>query len=91
MRPIDADALRGCAIIRPHNNAEIAMIRKFRDLVNHFEIPTVDAVPVVRCKDCLFSEKRRYLGDTVLYCTQFDDFMEESDFCCRAERKDCET
>lgn len=46
MRPIDADSLKGCAIVRPHNREEIAMIRKFSDLVNHFDIPTIE--PEVR-------------------------------------------
>lgn len=82
MRPIDADAVL----------SKVTFWHGYKDeIIDDIEkAPTLDVVPVVRCKDCLFSEKRHYLGDTVLYCKQFCDFMEESDFCCRAERKDGE-
>lgn len=40
---IALESLKGCAIIRPHNRTEIAMIKKFSERLNHFEIPTVDA------------------------------------------------
>lgn len=39
-----------------------------------WQMPTVDAVPVVRCKDCASTRKKDdyesiYLGDEVLICT----------------------
>ena len=44
--------------------------------------PTVDAVPVIRCKDCKW-----YYGD---YCGGFGDgaFTPEDGFCHNAERKE---
>lgn len=69
MRPIDADVLKGCAIIRPHNNEETAMIRKFSDLVNHFEIPTLDVAPVVHGRWIEESELDEN-GNVIAMCNQ---------------------
>ena len=51
MRPIDADALLK-AFYRELDNAILygRIVKPLQDLIN--EAPTVDAVPVVRCKDC---------------------------------------
>lgn len=54
--------------------------------------PTVDAVSVIRCKDC----KYWYAGENINYCRKFwDDDGEPKlyrctadDFCSRAERKE---
>lgn len=46
--------------------------------------PTVDAVPVVRCKDCKFYHDKGY-------CTKITGLSRikpEEDFCSRGERKD---
>lgn len=95
MRPIDADALYSKLHSIGGCDAKDEWAKGYDDGVSAAidclqDAPTLDVVPVVRCKECLFSEKRHYLGDTCLYCKQFCDFMEESDFCCRAERKDGE-
>ena len=63
--------------------------------------PTVDAVPVVRCKDCkhwipydwMFSEvwQSRNMGDypeNEIGCAYCDMSMTSNDFCSRGERKD---
>lgn len=47
MRLIDADELKTTASIQRANFNTIETIRRWID-----EAPTVDAVPVVRCKDC---------------------------------------
>lgn len=44
---------------------------------------TVDAVPVVRCKDCNFFHKRKW-------CSLNDTSMCDEDFCSYGERKDGE-
>ena len=44
------------------------------------EIPTTDAVEVVRCKDC------RHWRTS--YCVIHDDSWEETDYCSDGERKD---
>lgn len=40
MRLIDADELRGCAIIRPHNHMDFVLINKCSDQVDYDSIPT---------------------------------------------------
>ena len=50
--------------------------------------PTVDAVPVTRCKDCI----RRYDTDECPMCFlsegQYYEFTRDDGFCDRGERKD---
>lgn len=87
MRLIDADALR-----REHCNGCSADIREdckidpiCASLMWVHEAPTVDAVPVVRCKDCARQKKG--------FCTiRKDSFgatllVGEHDFCSDGERK----
>lgn len=50
-------------------------------------LPTVDAVPVIRCKDCTFGHFYNYkIGK--MYCTHPDGLMEitPTDFCSYAEK-----
>ena len=76
MRLIDADKLDWWYKGRP--------IRRVID-----EAPTIDAVPVVRCKDC----KHRYFNDCFdrFCCAKrangFEDIVSEDEFCSRGERK----
>ena len=85
MRMIDADEVRKNAV--PHirgNYGYSADIRKWAVLVGDIDdAPTIDAVPVVRCKDCKFFK----YGD---YCCE--DKMEhsharEDDFCSYGEKE----
>lgn len=52
------------------------------------DAPTIDAVPVVRCKDCI----RRYDTDECPMCFlsegQYYEFTRDDGFCDRGERKD---
>lgn len=51
--------------------------------------PSVDAVPVIRCKDCTFGHFYNYkIGK--MYCTHPAGLMEitPTDFCSYAERKE---
>lgn len=84
MRPIDADEVFR---IRDEQCYDCESLEPCFDCVIK-RTPTLDVVPVVRCKDCKFSEEKHFLGDTCLYCKQFCYFMEESGFCYRAKRKD---
>lgn len=62
--------------------------------------PTVDAVPVVRCKDCCYAreldkyEKQLYLSECVGCTTHSKSYstvvMMENDYCSYGERKDDE-
>ena len=51
------------------------------------EAPTIDAVPVVRCKDCIYFHD---YGDGVKNCWGDGGgiFTKDDDFCSHAERKD---
>ena len=53
------------------------------------EMPTIDAVPVVRCKDCI----RRYDTDECPMCFliegKYYEYTNGNGFCDRGERKEC--
>ena len=97
MRSIDADKLRKDVLDLPNcyngfgDAYDKAMIL---DLVD--EQPTVDAVPVVRCKDCKWCEMqlthngeidRRYKQH---FCNFFETDIELNFYCAAGERKDDE-
>lgn len=50
------------------------------------ELPTADAVPVVRCGECLFNRPRKEYGE--LHCRILDAPMNNNDFCSYGERRD---
>lgn len=82
MRLIDADKIQYTSIA---HLASYPVAPSPCDTVMRAEInaiPTVDAVPVIRCKDCKW-----YYGD---YCGGFGDgaFTSEDGFCHNAERKE---
>jgi hypothetical protein len=87
MRLIDADALKGRAI-------RVSTVKEhcYMKAVGTHEIdkaPTVDAVEVVRCKDC----ENRYPvrlrnGEVYFYKCDFHDIeVEPDDFCSSGERR----
>lgn len=53
----------------------------------HFA-PTVDAVEVVRCKDCEYFLKAEVNGKDFLICQVTDKEIFEDDFCSYGERKE---
>ncbi len=90
MRLIDADALKDiiCNNVYPvrddFNNGDYGMfwtggIEKAID-----DAPTVDAVPVVRCKDCVMYSSR-YSG---WHCYLDGRQTQENDFCSWGERRE---
>lgn len=48
------------------------------------QMPTIDAVPVVRCKDCRWS----YKDESTLVCGYRGFFVNDSFYCADGERKD---
>ena len=50
--------------------------------------PTVDAVPIVRCKDCIYGEheKNESTGMTWIYCRHHRENRPEDWFCADGER-----
>ena len=56
------------------------------------DAPTVDAVPVVRCKDCRYWKKSSLFSGHMVcrYVVDCSVVRREDDFCSRGERKDGE-
>lgn len=50
--------------------------------------PTIDAVPVVRCKDCKHSCMDNLFGDRWCQLLGSIRVVKEDDYCSRGERKD---
>ena len=91
MRLIDADALLDfldVGHLRPPTEICFSelMMKNIIDLQ-----PTVDAVPVIRCRDCAYySMNGRYRGESkhcVLYVHETHE-VNGDDFCSEAERKE---
>lgn len=90
MRLIDADALKERAI-------RVSTVKEhwYMKAVGTHEInkaPTIDAVEVVRCKDCK-SGKVHYIEDdygssSEVFCILIASYMRIDDFCSYGERKD---
>ena len=84
MRLIDADATIYALNVASRGDSKDVI----RNLVICFLLasPTVDAVPVIRCKDCrLWKTEDCYMCNS---CKVGTTLMTESDFCSRAERKE---
>lgn len=54
------------------------------------EMPTVDAVPVVRCKDCKHHHYEKHFDKRIPYCDRinYGYGWQDNDYCSRGERKD---
>ena len=87
MRLIDADALIETIGIRLYSGA----VMEFVSVEDIAKQPTVDAVPVIRCKDCRWY-KTNYSWDGKEYriCVidAYEPVRQADDFCSRAERKE---
>lgn len=80
MRLIDADEL-------PRHGQRGGLVH-WKDIEN---APTVDAVPVVRCKDCKYylnSNEKCAMLDTRLHFYETDKVWSSDCFCSWAERKE---
>ena len=78
MRLIDADALKFDIMCVYGSNP------KYLNWLNH--APTVDAVEVIKCKDCVYC--RDTTDGTRKYCTSTGSLVNDGDFCSWAERKE---
>ena len=86
MRLIDADALMRefAEFVRESNNSDFADIPTWNDAVSLLgSAPTIDAVPVVRCRECKWWKSNDCKNDTHGYVP-----LDENDFCSPGERKD---
>ena len=85
MRLIDADALIAKFKDDLENLQEFAFQLATIGAINTVKHqPTVDAVPVVRCKDC----KWYYRGGATCMYWDGENNMHGDDYCSRAERKE---
>lgn len=87
MRPIDADALKHYMALTDDGHGVCYVPSK-----DIRRAPTIDAVPVVRCKDCINYEA--HSGWPGGYCYHWDyepgsspNEVEEDDFCSCGERR----
>ena len=79
MRLIDADALDTVPWEEPGD-----AVKAIRNA------PTIDAAPVVRCKDCWNATKMGGFMGEVLYCPIWERNTDDECFCSYGERKDGE-
>lgn len=93
MRLIDADAL-----IDDINNGlwdweqleNITGITVLKQTISDIQnAPVIDAVPVIRCKDCRFCRKYKYRED-VCTCLKFDSGRNMYDYCSYAQIKEAD-
>lgn len=83
MRLIDADALKFDIMCVYGSNPQ------YLNWLNH--APTVDAVPVIRCKDCKwYKTNYSWNGKEHRVCVieAYEPVRKADDFCSRAERKE---
>lgn len=95
MRPIDADALESKIIkvrdaVVSHDKYSIGYSNGM-SMAHAMSVisPTIDAVPVVRCKDCKhFSPCEEVDGVSWTgFCNYGEFHTDEGDFCSRGERR----
>ena len=64
--------------------------RESADVVE--DMPTIDAVEVVRCRECEFRYEGEYRGRRMMMCDYMDpeqeDMMSDDDFCSRGRKND---
>ena len=88
MRLIDASALKKKADMR--GRCLRPLVTAFQMCVTVHDIddaPTIDAVPVVRCKDCDKSEPSN-VWDGWIFCRANKVHQKDDNFCSYGERKD---
>ena len=83
MRLIDADALEKTAIpFETHGGGRFIALGSIRTA------PTIDAVPVVRCKDCKHNPEFKTKRKGWVWCRNFRTEVDATGFCSYGERKE---
>ena len=90
MRLIDADALLTTIEVKcPMEKDLDSFMEGVRAVFKKiYEMPTVDAVRVVRCGQCSHSEVCKMDEGDVRYCHIFEMQMEDDYYCADGERKE---
>ena len=85
MRMIDADELlNALPVIKEDKQVSLyGVVADFMVMI--FAMPTIDAVPVVRCRDCSWGQKDD-IG--VMHCHKYHCHKKENDFCSYGEKKE---
>ena len=78
-RLIDADKLMYLFMSQPVKHWQAAKIVQ--------EQPTVDAIEVVRCKNCEHYDKNVTIDETLSYCDMQECYEEPNDYCCYGIKK----
>ena len=82
-RLIDANAMRADWL----ENGENEYVYDTNAVLDSIDSqPTIDAVPVVRCRDCKYHEDTHVAGFE--HCCLYDLTMRHNDFCSYGERKE---
>ena len=89
MRLIDADALRNefCRECFPDKAYDCRFDPLCGTMMWVNEATTIDAVPVVRCRDCKYNSENKAIGDDGLWCDYWAIDPDSDDFCCKGERR----
>lgn len=84
MRLIDADQVASIENLDQYSDLAAALgdVQTVRDILS--DAPTIDAVPVVRCWECIYATRP---GDNIVYCDNFERDMMPNDYCSVGERK----
>ena len=89
MRLIDADALKKKICQRyPHFIDRLALSEVFGAIKN---APSIDAVPVIRCKECKYrceTEDGEYNPEDIVCTYWMSDGLNENDYCSAGGRKE---
>lgn len=91
MRPIDADRLktyydRTCTSGGKFGEAQLKIIEWAKDIVDSCN--TIDAIQVIRCKECKHYTVDSFNDNTFRCCEIFDRYIKDNNFCSFAERKE---
>ena len=76
--------------MKPYPNEELdrmskrEIIRLYKRTVEQFS----DAVPVIRCKDCVNCRESTLAGRTWKHCAFIGNVVYDDNYCCWAERKE---
>lgn len=85
MRLIDADAIKYTMLYKENFMARTGTEKQGVWKSEIDKMPTVDAVPVIRCKDCKYYEEG-YMGRMI--CIDDGVCRNDDDYCSSAERKE---
>ena len=89
MRLIDADELRKKAYwMKMFDNQGISYDVKAVSVSNIDFAPTIEAVEIVKCKNCLWANTNLFAKELgIVYCNNYGKRKKQDDFCSEGERR----